>query len=64
MPIVPLQIGLLQFPVPSAARCYKLGQSLRTAIESYPEDISVALIATGGLSHQIQGERAGFNNPP
>ncbi len=64
MPIVPLQVGVLQFPVPSAKRCYAIGQSLRTAIESYPEDISVALIATGGLSHQIQGERAGFNNPP
>jgi gallate dioxygenase len=64
IPIVPLQVGVLQFPVPSAARCYKLGQALRTAIESYPEDISVALVATGGLSHQIQGERCGFNNPP
>ena len=64
IPIVPLQVGVLQFPVPSAARCYKLGQALRTAIESYPEDIKVALVATGGLSHQIQGERCGFNNPP
>lgn len=63
IPIVPLQVGVLQFPVPSAARCYKLGQSLRNAIESYPEDIKVALVATGGLSHQIQGERCGFNNP-
>lgn len=63
MPIVPLQVGVLQFPVPSAARCYKLGQSLRTAIESYPEDLNVAIVATGGLSHQIQGERCGFNNP-
>ncbi len=63
IPIVPLQVGVLQFPVPSAARCYKLGQALRTAIESYPEDISVAIVATGGLSHQIQGERCGFNNP-
>ena len=63
IPIVPLQVGVLQFPVPSAARCYKLGQALRTAIESYPEDIKVALVATGGLSHQIQGERCGFNNP-
>ena len=62
-PIVPLQVGVLQFPVPSAKRCYALGQSLRTAIESYPEDLKVALIATGGLSHQIQGERCGFNNP-
>jgi gallate dioxygenase len=64
IPIVPLQVGVLQFPVPSAARCYKLGQALRTAIESYPEDMKVALVATGGLSHQIQGERCGFNNPP
>jgi gallate dioxygenase len=60
--IVPLQIGVLQFPIPSARRCYKLGQSLRRAIESYPEDIKVAIVATGGLSHQVHGERAGFNN--
>jgi gallate dioxygenase len=60
--IVPLQVGVLQFPIPSAARCYKLGQSLRKAIESYPEDLKVALVATGGLSHQVHGERAGFNN--
>ncbi len=60
--IVPLQVGVLQFPIPSAQRCYKLGQSLRKAIESYPEDLTVALVATGGLSHQVHGERAGFNN--
>ena len=63
LPIVPLQCGVLQFPVPSAARYYKLGQALRTAIESYPEDLKVAVVATGGLSHQVHGERAGFNNP-
>jgi gallate dioxygenase len=62
IPIVPLQVGVLQFPVPSAARCYKLGQALRRAIESYPEDLDVAVVATGGLSHQVHGERAGFNN--
>ncbi len=60
--IVPLQVGVLQFPIPSAMRCYKLGKSLRKAIESYPEDLRVALVATGGLSHQVHGERAGFNN--
>jgi len=64
IPIVPLQIGVLQFPIPSARRCYRLGQSLRRAIESYPEDIGVAIVATGGLSHQVHGERAGFNNTP
>ncbi len=60
--MIPLQIGVLQFPVPSAKRCYKLGQALRRAIESYPEDIDVAIVATGGLSHQVHGERCGFNN--
>ena len=62
--IVPLQVGVLQVPIPSAKRCFKLGRSLRKAIESYPEDIKVAIVGTGGLSHQIQGERAGFNNTP
>ncbi len=61
--IVPLQMGVLQFPVPSARRFYKLGHALRRAIESYPEDLRVAIVATGGLSHQVHGERAGFNNP-
>jgi len=56
-------MGVLQFPIPSARRFYKLGQALRRAIESYPEDLDVAIVATGGLSHQVHGERAGFNNP-
>ena len=60
--VVPLQVGVLQFPVPSAKRCYKLGQALKKAIESYPEDLRVAIVATGGLSHQVHGERCGFNN--
>jgi gallate dioxygenase len=60
--LVPLQMGVLQFPIPSARRFYKLGQALRRAIESYPEDLKVAIVATGGLSHQVHGERAGFNN--
>ena len=62
--VVPLQVGVLQLPVPSAQRCYKLGQALRRAIESYPEDLKVVIVATGGLSHQVHGERAGFNNTP
>ena len=60
--IIPLQVGVLQFPAPSARRCYKLGQAIRRAVESYPEDLRVAIVATGGLSHQVHGERAGFNN--
>jgi gallate dioxygenase len=62
--IVPLQVGVLQFPTTTARRCYKLGLSLRKAIESYPGDLKVAIVGTGGLSHQVQGERAGFNNTP
>lgn len=63
VPVVPLQIGVLQFPIPTARRCYRLGQALRRAIESFPEDIKVAVVATGGVSHQVHGERCGFNNP-
>ena len=53
---------MLQFPIPTARRCLRLGQALRRAIESYPEPLRVAIVATGGLSHQVHGERAGFNN--
>ena len=60
--LIPLQVGVLQFPIPTARRCYRLGKAVRKAIESYPEDISVAVVATGGLSHQVHGERSGFNN--
>lgn len=62
VPVIPLQVGVLQFPIPTARRCYRLGQALRRAIESYPEDLSVVIVATGGLSHQVHGERCGFNN--
>ena len=60
--VIPLQVGVLQFPIPTARRCYNLGKALRKAIESYPEDLTVAIVATGGLSHQVHGERCGFNN--
>ncbi len=60
--MVPLQVGVLEFPTTTARRCYKLGRSLRRAIQSYPEDIKVAVVSTGGLSHQVHGERSGFNN--
>ena len=62
--IVPLQVGVLEFPIPSAKRCFNLGKALRRAIESYPEELKVAIVGTGGLSHQVHGERCGFNNTP
>lgn len=60
--IVPLQVGVLQFPIPTARRCFALGRSLRKAILSFPEDLKVVIVGSGGLSHQVNGERAGFNN--
>ncbi|HEY6457980.1 MAG TPA: gallate dioxygenase, partial [Steroidobacteraceae bacterium] len=62
--IVPLQVGVLEFPIPSAARCFRLGKALKKAIESFPEDLKVVVVGTGGLSHQVHGERCGFNNTP
>ncbi len=62
--VIPFQIGVLLSPSPTAARCYKLGKALRKAIQSYPKDIKVAIAGTGGLSHQVHGERCGFNNTP
>ena len=61
--IVPLQVGVLQFPIPTAGRCYRLGQALGRAIRAFPADTKVVIVATGGLSHQVHGERCGFNNP-
>jgi gallate dioxygenase len=55
---------VLDLPIPSPKRFYKFGQALRKAIESYPEDLKVVVLGTGGLSHQVHGERCGFNNTP
>ena len=59
---VPISINTVQHPVPSPARCYKLGQAVGRAIESYPQHLKVVVLGTGGLSHQLEGERAGFIN--
>lgn len=60
--LVPVAVNVLQYPLPTAMRCYKLGQAVRRAVESFPEDIDVVIVGTGGLSHQVHGERSGFNN--
>ena len=60
--IVPVEINTVQFPLPSAKRCYQFGQAIGRAIARYPEDLRVVVIGTGGLSHQLDGERAGFIN--
>ena len=62
-PVIPLLVNVIQYPQPTAARCYALGQALGRAIRSYPKDIKVAILGTGGMSHQLAGSRAGFVNP-
>src|SRR5690606_21299034 len=57
--LLPVVCGVLTVPLPSARRFWKFGRSLRQAIQSYPKDIKVAIAGTGGLSHQVHGERAG-----
>ncbi len=59
---VPVCLNTVQFPLPSSARCYKFGQAIGRAIRSWDSDSRVVLIGTGGLSHQLDGERAGFIN--
>jgi protocatechuate 4,5-dioxygenase, beta chain len=60
--IVPIQINTVQHPLPNLARCLKLGRSIGRAIESYERDLRVVVVGTGGLSHQLDGTRAGFIN--
>jgi protocatechuate 4,5-dioxygenase, beta chain len=59
---VPIAINTVQHPLPSPRRCYKLGQAVGRAIASYPEDLKVIVVGTGGLSHQLEGARAGHIN--
>ncbi len=59
---IPISINTVQHPLPSPARCYKFGQSIGRAIESWEDDVKVVVVGTGGLSHQLDGERAGFIN--
>jgi protocatechuate 4,5-dioxygenase beta chain len=59
---VPISVNTVQIPLPTPARCFKLGQAIGRALESFPEDQRVVIIGTGGLSHQLDGTRAGFIN--
>ena len=60
--VLPIAVNVIRHPLPTARRLWKLGQALRKAVESYPKDGRVAIIGTGGLSHQLHGERFGFRN--
>ncbi|HEX9806677.1 MAG TPA: class III extradiol dioxygenase subunit beta [Alteraurantiacibacter sp.] len=61
--VIPLAVNVTQFPTPSADRCWQLGAAIRDAVESYPADLNVQVWGTGGMSHQLQGPRAGLINP-
>ncbi len=60
--IIPLCVNVIQYPAPTGHRCFELGKAIRRAVETYPGDERVAIFGTGGMSHQLQGERAGLIN--
>jgi protocatechuate 4,5-dioxygenase, beta chain len=60
--IIPLPVNVVQFPPPTGNRCFNLGRAIKRAVESYPEDLKVVIFGTGGMSHQLQGMRAGLIN--
>jgi protocatechuate 4,5-dioxygenase beta chain len=60
--VIPLCVNVVQYPPPTGLRCFKLGQAIRRAVERFEEDARVVIYGTGGMSHQLQGERAGLIN--
>jgi aromatic ring-opening dioxygenase catalytic subunit (LigB family) len=61
-PVIPFAVNVVQYPVPSGRRCFLLGQAIRNAVESFDEPLNVQVWGTGGMSHQLQGPRAGLIN--
>ena len=61
-PVIPLAVNVVQFPPPTGRRCYMLGQAIRRAVESFDRDLRVVVYGTGGMSHQLQAQRAGLIN--
>jgi protocatechuate 4,5-dioxygenase, beta chain len=60
--IIPLPVNVVQYPPPTGNRCFNLGKAIRKAVESYHEDLRIVIFGTGGMSHQLQGPRAGLIN--
>lgn len=60
--VIPFAVNVVLYPPPSGMRCYRLGQAIRRAVESFDEDLNVQIWGTGGMSHQLQGPRAGLIN--
>ncbi|MFY9511340.1 MAG: class III extradiol dioxygenase subunit beta [Rubrivivax sp.] len=61
-PVIPFAVNVVQYPVPSGRRCYNLGRAIRKAVDSYDQPLKVQIWGTGGMSHQLQGPRAGLIN--
>ncbi len=61
-PVIPFAVNVVQYPVPSGRRCFNLGRAIRKAVQSYDEPLNVQIWGTGGMSHQLQGPRAGLIN--
>lgn len=61
-PVIPFAVNVVHYPVPSGRRCLDLGRAIRVAVESYDEDLDLQIWGTGGMSHQLQGPRAGLIN--
>jgi protocatechuate 4,5-dioxygenase beta chain len=60
--VIPLAVNVVQYPPPTGNRCYNLGKAIRRAVESFDQDLKVVIFGTGGMSHQLQGPRAGLIN--
>ena len=61
-PVIPFAVNVVQYPVPSGQRCFNLGQAIAKAVKSFDDDLNVQIWGTGGMSHQLQGPRAGLIN--
>ena len=61
-PVIPFAVNVVQYPVPSGQRCFNLGKAIRKAVDSFDQDLKVQIWGTGGMSHQLQGPRAGLIN--
>lgn len=61
-PVIPLAVNVVQYPPPTGNRCLALGRAIRRAVESFGRDLKVVVFGTGGMSHQLQGPRAGLIN--
>jgi protocatechuate 4,5-dioxygenase beta chain len=60
--VIPLAVNVVQYPPPTGNRCYNFGKAIRRAVDCFDQDLKVMIFGTGGMSHQLQGPRAGLIN--